>query len=538
VKRRLRGDELETERGGVADVLDEQQPRMKSAGRSLALVAAMSMAAACGGETPGPTATPSTSPSTPSASKSVGMQLIAHRNPLGFTISHPAGWRVDANDDALIAVRSADESETVVVQPFFLRKPHDASHWLRQLPGAMPVVFGGASIDRIRPVRSNADEAAALMTLSRGGREYRASALCSIFGKSGMLFAIVAPADRFDARKNELVAILKSFSFVEPSSASAAAKPAIAFDRWTDPNEQAFSVEVPRGWKTAGGSARFASVDVRSGVRTESPDGNAWVFSGDTDIPPFTPPSQMLAMAGFREGMWYSPGYGVNMMVRSYETGRGFAQSYAESVLGRRCSGVTITSARDRADASEAINAIYAQFGQGVNMRLSTGEVAFTCGSQASPRQGYVFGGTLATQAGMGAIWNVQYLAGFIATPNEAPTAESTLKHMLDSLQLNPDWVARQQSVTMATSQIVTRTNAAIADIIKDTYEHRQAVMDDVFRKWSNTTLGLTDLRDPDTGDTYKVAAGHNYYWRKGETIAGTSTYERPDIGFTPLIEW
>lgn len=502
------------------------------------------MATACGGGTP--PAPPAASPNVPgsappssSTSAAAGAQFVAYRDPLGFSMSHPAGWRVDASkEDGLISARSGDESEMVIVQPFFLRKSVEPATWLKQLPTNIPAVFRGATIDRVKRAQGSGDEAAALMSFSHGGRDYRAAALCSIFGKSGMLFAVIAPADRFDARTNDLVAILKSFKFVDGDGKTAPAKSAMAFDRWSDPVEQAFSLEVMRGWKTGGGSARFASVDVRSGVRTESPDGNAWVFFGDTELPPFTPPSQMLAVGGFREGMWYSPGYGVNMMVRSYETGRGFARSYAESVLGRRCGGLRITSSRDRADASDAINAVYGQFGQGVNVRLSTGEAAFTCGAQGSPRQGYVFAGTLATQAGMGAIWNVQYLAGFIATPDQAPNAESAMKHMLDSIQLNPDWVARQQSMTMATSQIVTRTNAAIADMIKDTYEHRQAVMDDVFRKWSNTTLGVADLRDPDTGDTYRVASGHNYYWRKGETVVGTNTYERPDINFTPLVEW
>jgi hypothetical protein len=44
---------------------------------------------------------------------------------------------------------------------------------------------------------------------------------------------------------------------------------------------------------------------------------------------------------------------------------------------------------------------------------------------------------------------------------------------------------------------------------------------------------------DPETGQTWKVEAGHNYYWAKpgGGAIVGTNTFTRPDIDFTPLKE-
>ena len=53
-------------------------------------------------------------------------------------------------------------------------------------------------------------------------------------------------------------------------------------------------------------------------------------------------------------------------------------------------------------------------------------------------------------------------------------------------------------------------------------------------------TLGQTDVVDPATGEKWKVASGNNYYWRKEGTnqVAGTDTWTRPDIDFTPLKEW
>jgi hypothetical protein len=56
-------------------------------------------------------------------------------------------------------------------------------------------------------------------------------------------------------------------------------------------------------------------------------------------------------------------------------------------------------------------------------------------------------------------------------------------------------------------------------------------------RHWSNTMLGQTDVIDPVTRETRKVANGHNYYWRKGNTVAGTNTHEPPDTDFALLTE-
>ncbi|MBM3814450.1 MAG: hypothetical protein FJW20_22730 [Acidimicrobiia bacterium] len=103
-------------------------------------------------------------------------------------------------------------------------------------------------------------------------------------------------------------------------------RPGLKFTRFTDSRENAFSVEVPQGWKTAGGLFRFASVDTRGTLETVSPDGEIRVSWGDATLPPFTVPNPMLAMAGFREGSWYAPGYGVKMLVKRYTPGASFAE--------------------------------------------------------------------------------------------------------------------------------------------------------------------------------------------------------------------
>lgn len=461
---------------------------------------------------------------------------VEHKDPGGFRITHPPGWTVSTRDDGLISLASADSTSLVLVQPFFLRERIGADAWLRRTPKQFASVFPGATVVRVERRPGSDDTAIASLTYSAGGRPFRGTALCAISGASGMFYAIAAAADEFAARRADLVRILRSLSFTS-MPATPPARPAVEFSRWQDPRENAFTVEVPAGWTTSGGAFRFASVDIRPAVRSASPDREVELFLGDADLPTFVMPNQVLAMAGFTEGSWYSPGYGVRMLVRSYVSGSRFADAYVRTTVARQCANPDVRDVRATPELVRELNQLYQSL-NGVSVRLDAGEAAFECGGNTAPRRGYVFAATQTTATAAGALWNVQHLAGYLAVPARAALAEAALRRLVASFALNPQWVAMQQGITAATSQIVSKTGEAISSIINETYWNRQKTMDNVFRNWSNMTLGQTDVRDPDSGETWKVASGHNYYWRKGDTIAGTSTYDRPDIDFTPLVEW
>src|SRR5262249_44579689 len=134
----------------------------------------------------------------------------------------------------------------------------------------------------------------------------------------------------------------------------------------------------------------------------------------------------------------------------------------------------------------------------------------------------------------------VTRLYGYIAVPQRVIQAHQVLQRMLETFTYEIQWQIMQGQTTMATSQIVTQTNNAISQMIDESYWRRQAVLDDLARKRSNVILGLTDVVDPTTGETWKVTSGQNYYWRNAgtNTIVGTSTYDRPNINFEPLKEW
>jgi hypothetical protein len=71
---------------------------------------------------------------------------------------------------------------------------------------------------------------------------------------------------------------------------------------WTDPTERAFTIQVPRGWKTTGGINRRYLALLCEKVVTTSPDGGVWVYIGN-DFPAFIPPNPVYDSIGVGEGM-------------------------------------------------------------------------------------------------------------------------------------------------------------------------------------------------------------------------------------------
>jgi hypothetical protein len=334
-----------------------------------------------------------------------------------------------------------------------------------------------------------------------------------------------------------------SSALAEPAPVKVLARqPGLSFVRFVDSRENAFSTEVPKGWKTSGGLFRFAPVDPRGAVESLSPENDIRVTAGDAELPPFTLPNPTLAMAGFREGSWYSPGYGVRMMVRRYLPGAAAATEYVKAMVAPRiaCSGLTVGAPIPRPELTQAMNVLYAQLGQaGMSLREDAGEVRFDCSRDGQPWKGYYLVVTLLSSGAGGGIWHVEHVLGYAAAAAKVPKAEAAMLHLAASMQVNPDWVQMQQGVTMATSRIVAKVNQEISGTIRKTFENRQRTVDETSRRDANARRGVTDLFDPETGESWTVQNGSRYYWHKpgSDVMLGTETFDRPGVGYELLRE-
>jgi len=478
-----------------------------------------------------------------------GLQgMVSKKYPEGFSLKHPKSWvvRIEEEKHIVISAPSPEQDPSfVLVYPFFLEKSMSSRDWLDKNLKELSRYFTKVSMEKIEQVRSFPDETAARFRFERRSASCRGLAMCSIHDRSGILYALGSTAENFDRMKNQLLEITQAFRFEEPETGreQTPVKPKISYIPWQDPIERAFSLEVPETWQAQGGTYRRASVDLVHVLQTASPDGRIQIQFNDSNIPVFAVPNQMLAFAGFTEGTWYSPGYGVRMLVKRYTPGRYFLLEYLQQNLGSRYSGFRIESQKDRPDAVADFNRIYSQFAAyGIAFTLHAGEAAFRFEQGAIPYVGYGFALTQIVQSAamQGGNWSVPLLTIYICPQDEVETVKDISNHMFQSIRVNPQWAASQQQLAANVSQIVTQTGQEISRIIDESYWNRQAVLDDVSRRFSNYILGVTDVVDPVTGEKWKVEAGHNYYWRKDYTsqTVGTQLPERPDIDFSLLKEF
>jgi hypothetical protein len=457
---------------------------------------------------------------------------VAHKS-AGYSLETPRGWNVRSEAKTGRLEIQGAAGEQVVVWPVFIPASLDAA----SAPAVLHKLAGSVWTEA-RWEAAQAQGATAVRARGRAADRLALSALtwvASPRGSAAYFYGLAAPEPSYRLLEDTFARILVSVRIT--GTPSGGGQPALTWVRWQEPREGAFTLEVPSGWNTTGGLFRFASVDTRSAFHVSSPDGQIHISGGDAEIPPFTVLTPTLATSGFREGSWYSPGYGLNMMVRRYLPGLVFAREYVASKAARSCAELAFTDSRERPDAVQALNALYAQSASYVVSTLTAGEVAFTCRQDSQPMSGYYFSGTKLNQSPGVAQWYVDYLYGFLAAAPRAAEAQSVLQHAIGSFQINPQWAAMQQGIAADTSRIVSRTGEAISNIISDTYWRRQGVMDELSRRRSNATLGVEDVIDPASGRQIKIESGSDYYWidHRG-SIVGTQTDTRPNLDFRQLV--
>ncbi|MHA2621520.1 MAG: hypothetical protein V2G42_07700 [bacterium JZ-2024 1] len=474
----------------------------------------------------------------PSPGQRSEMQWTVHQDPAGFSVEIPRGWKVRSHPKTGQIDVTGTSQERVTIVPFFIRVRLDTK--------ALPEIFKGLAREYGGGAEWQSPRFEGKSTLRMTGKTKNEAVVSAMTwfssgrGTAGILYVTSAPEERYGRMVDVFGRILKSFRIQGKASGESGRTVLPAFVVWKDPLENAFSIEVPKGWKVDGGLHRLASVDTRVELVATSPDNGITIRIGDKEIPPFVEPNPTLTMSGFPEGSLYSPGYGVVMLVKSYRNGVDFAEEYARSRYGEECQDLEMVDRKDRRDMSEAFNEIYrSSSAYGVGFVLTAGEVAFTCTRSGRKMKGYFFAGTqrsVVQGTGLGP-WSVQYLAGFIAESEQAETAEAIGEHMVKTLRINPEWLRMQKHLAGETSRIVSETHAKISNLIRESYWSRQAVMDELDRRRSRAILGVVDVVDPATGKEYQVESSSDYYWidHRGN-IVGTDTSTIPNIDFRELL--
>jgi hypothetical protein len=461
----------------------------------------------------------------------------AHRDPVGFSVNIPKGWSVHTDSSGRVEIGSSSNFsgsvEQVVVWPVLLPADFRSS--------VAPGFLGKLSRKLRSEIEWDQPRAVSQAVARQEGRNGNIRAVsvltwvASPKGTAGYVYICSAPAANYSANADTFGNILESFRVTGAVAKPATSQPSQQYERWQDPREGAFSLEVPVRWRVSGGMYRLATLDVRGVVQAVSPDGQSRITIGDPEIPLFDVPTPTLTML-YPEGSWYSPGQGLKYLVRRYIPGSMFVEEYVHKKYNQSCPAMEVNERRERPDAVREMNALLTQYQQmQVGMRLTAGDIAFTCHGSV-PMQGYYFAATELVKAGLVVSWSVPYLYGYIAKTDSAADAQAALEHMTNTAQANPDWVRMQQGTVAKTSEIVTRTSQQISHIVSSSYWSRQGTLDEMNRRRSNANLGIEDVIDAQSRQQIKVGSGSNYYWIDNRgAIAGTQTSTQPNINFREL---
>jgi len=479
---------------------------------------------------------------------------ITHSDPAGFVVDLPRAWTI-AKDPATgrIVIRGT-RGEQAVIWPLLLQHVElDARHAAVLLPQLAHRVDAQMPWGRVQSLQRVA------RAFGSGGQGSGAALLSWANGPSGTsvyLYCLEAPTDVYRSSTDSFVGILNSFHIVQdpslkdlPQSGSSAG--ALTFVNWNDPREGAFSVGVPQGWRVIGGTYRLSATDVRYALAMGSPDGQLRVTIGDSNIGVFIPPSQMLAMAGLREGGYYGLGDGTKAQIRRYIPGPQFARWYAEIFVARQCSGLQVQSNNVRQDLVSSFSQSARSEGM-ARPYITAGDVSFTCNLNGRRVQGKYVAATAPFIPNQTSMWFVYRLYGYLAAAGREQDGERIIAQALRTWKFNRQWLVQQGSIAgsavqqdnMRSQQIQSRALKAIAEDQRQTsetimkgWEQRQKVYDEISRKRENAILGTLDVIDPQTGTQYKVSNFGDYHYMSNEGyIYSTNSPNAPAPNLREMI--
>lgn len=283
-----------------------------------------------------------------------------------------------------------------------------------------------------------------------------------------------------------------------------------------DAREQAFSVDVPKGWKSFGGMYRASIIDARPFVDMTSPDGQINVRLGDASIPTYSAP----------QGNLMQRRQPVNV------TGQLFAAKYGQARFSHMCQGLRL--ARNEAKPPK-----YTQPGQGA-LRGTAGEAVFSCTVNGQPRTAYVYAETFIAGYGQPlANWTLVALGSFFAPTDQAASVTQIFVHSAQSLAMNPAWTQMQNGFNqMATQRNMQNAMATIrATAAMNAYQQRViANMDHEQQNFNDIINGVSLQRDPTTGREYETPLGTGGpQWIDPASNAAVQSALSPGAGFNRL---
>lgn len=248
-----------------------------------------------------------------------------------------------------------------------------------------------------------------------------------------------------------------------PAASASTAQGAVTFVKWTEPKEQSFSVEVPKGWQVSGGVHWNGPTDARGFLRAKNLEEKVQVFIDDPEILPRQVPHPAYTQMGWVEGRVVQSPAGP-VLIQRFHTGSQFAKQY---VLQRLCKNPRWVKVDDMPSLSQSItDSIMPDARSSSAMaRASAGEASFLCNNT----QGYVFVTTVlvSSQSGPIQLWAVYKLSGFLSTdPIRSMQAHYVMNHIMATWTTSKSWdEAYKRKIKDVTGRTIAMQNAIAAQV-------------------------------------------------------------------------
>jgi hypothetical protein len=457
---------------------------------------------------------------------------------VGFSVTIPDDWKTQKYDQGHVVASSPDGSRFAFVRPI-LGRTADCGSLLRSAFSSSWPAFPGARGVEVGIVPGSRNLQVARFVFGDG--KSRGQVLCAeTSARTAMYYGVAAPVQSFNAEAQGLVAILKSFRYggTGPSpggqaGGSVTLPPMVA---WQEPNERAYTLQVPQGWRISGGLARIDVTHASSGVDFASPDGAMLARMGDGRLRQCTVPGP--AMPQGPSGLVLCP----------YQTGRQAGESYLRQTLVREwgLERLQITSVQDRQDLSAAADRGPAQFG--LNVRNAFAELHFQASRRGQPVEGMLLANTqmMASVSGQNFMLGTYTIDvnGYAGPAAQNPLLAAILGHVGASMRWNIDWWQREQRISRDLAERTLAMIRAQGENQQKAFWDRMAASDRR-REGVNDILGGTVRLSDGQGNTYQAQAGSNYYFfdqdtarrasKPNDAVVGTDVYPAPLVDLRPL---
>ncbi len=457
----------------------------------------------------------------------------------GFRIAVPSDWKVRDFGQGYVAAGSPDGGRFVFLRPV-LGRTNDCGATLRAafqtawpaFPGARNVVVSAAG-PRMHVAR-----------FGFGDGKLRGQVLCvETSARTAMYYGLAAPQTAFAAEVTSLTNILRSFQYEgAPKAAQTGSPPRMPLPRmvaWREPNEQAYIIQVPEGWRVVGGLQRHDVTHAISGVEVSNPAGDSVLRFGDPRLTTCTIPGPgFAAMSGGNNG---------GLKLCGYQTGGQAGDTYVRQTLAREWSidQLKILSIEDRPDWAANADRLPKQFG--LNVRTSVALIHFEGRRRGSSFEGWATATTQFTAAVQGQNFIAGTLSvnigGFGGPPARIADLAAISGHTNATWRWSLEWWQREQRISRQVADSTLATLRSAAESQQRSFEERMNASDRR-REAVNDVLGGTVRLNDGQGNTYQTRAGSNYYFvdlnQERQTgarnaVVGTDVYPGTLVDLRPL---